>query len=168
MVLPRPGVPLPGWVFPVPLLTADDVACWLLKTATAPQDLVPGWPAGSTRELVRCLRGSYRLELMAPGAPCLLWLSGRHDPGVHALGELAAAPSGQGGRPEVAVRLTLLDRPVARGDLLADPAFRTAEVVRMPAGSNPSWLSAAQYAAVLAALPRGAVPPVAAAGTMEA
>jgi hypothetical protein len=85
---------------------------------------------------------------------------------------LAAAPSRGGGGPEVAVRLTLLDRPVARADLLADPAFRTAEVVRMPAGSNPSWLTAGQYAAVraavLAALPDGSLPAgVAPAGTME-
>jgi hypothetical protein len=43
--------------------------------------------------------------------------------------------------------------PVARADLLADPAARDAEVLRMPAGSNPSWLSPEQYAAVLAHLP---------------
>ena len=30
---------------------------------------------------------------------------------------------------------------------------RDAEVLRMPAGSNPSWLSPEQYAAVLAHLP---------------
>jgi hypothetical protein len=39
---------------------------------------------------------------------------------------------------------------VPRGALLADPRARDAEVLRMPAGSNPSWLSADQYAAVLA------------------
>jgi|tagenome__1003787_1003787.scaffolds.fasta_scaffold20767406_2 hypothetical protein len=169
MVLPRAANHPPGWVFPVPLLTADGVACWVLKTAAPPEELAPGWAPGTTRSLTRCLRGSYRLGLMVPGAPCLLWLSGRDRPGVHALGVLAAAPSHAGGGPEVAVRLTLLDRLVARADLLADPDFRSAEVVRMPAGSNPSWLSAGQYAAVLAALPRGAVPAVASvAGTMEA
>jgi hypothetical protein len=49
----------------------------------------------------------------------------------------------------VAVRWTRLTEPVDRAELLADPAARDAEVLRMPAGSNPSWLSAAQYAAVL-------------------
>jgi hypothetical protein len=142
------------------VLRADDVACWLLKTASPPETLSPGWAAGATRTLTRCLRGSYRLGLMTPGAPCLLWRSGRDRPGVHALGTLAAAPSIGAGGPEVAVRLTLLDRPVPRAELLADPAFHSAEVARMPAGSNPSWLSADQYAAVLAALPTGA-------GTME-
>jgi hypothetical protein len=149
-------------------LSADDVACWLLKTATPPDVLAPGWAPGGTRSLTRCLRGSYRLGLMAPGAPCLLWLSGRDRPGVHALGVLDAAPSTGTGGPEVAVSLTLLDRPVARARLLADPVFRFAEVVRMPAGSNPSWLTAGQYAAVLAALPDGALPAGAVpAGTME-
>jgi hypothetical protein len=152
----------------VPLLSAGDVACWVLKTTAPPEVLVPDWVAGSTRSLTRCLRGSYRLELMVPGARCLLWLSGRDRPGVHALGVLAGAPSAGNGRPQVAVRLTLLPRPVARADLVADPAFRTAEVLRMPAGSNPSWLSADQYAAVLAAVPGGVVPAgVGPAGTME-
>jgi hypothetical protein len=55
-------------------------------------------------------------------------------------------------RPEgsvVPLRLTLLADPVPRADLIADPRMRSAEVVRMPAGSNPSWLSAEQFAAVL-------------------
>jgi hypothetical protein len=46
--------------------------------------------------------------------------------------------------------VTRLDPHVPREELLADPDFAGAEVVRMPAGSNPSWLSAAQYVAVLA------------------
>jgi hypothetical protein len=90
---------------------------------------------------------------MEAGQPCLLWLSGRHAPGVHALGALAGevAEDGDGG-PVVPVTLTLLADPVPRADLLLDPAARDAEVLRMPAGSNPSWLSARQYAAVLARL----------------
>ena len=63
-------------------LTPDDVACWVLKTAG---DVVVG-------EVSRCVRPSYRLGLMAPGQPCLLWRSGRHDPGVHALGVLTGGP----------------------------------------------------------------------------
>src|SRR4051794_14280155 len=168
MVLLPSRSPAAGWLSGVPQLNADDVACWLLKTAVSPEELAPGWAAGSSRSLTRCLRTSYRLELMTPGAPCLLWRSGRDRPGVHALGVLAAAPSLGAGGPEIAVRLTLLDRPLARADLLADPAFASAEVVRTPAGSNPSWLSADQYAAVLAALPDGAPPdPHPSAGTME-
>ncbi|HET6394788.1 MAG TPA: hypothetical protein VFG13_18315, partial [Blastococcus sp.] len=51
--------------------------------------------------------------------------------------------------PVVHVRLTLLAEPVPRAALLSDPRMRDAEVLRMPAGSNPSWLSAGQFAAVL-------------------
>jgi hypothetical protein len=118
--------------------------------SSLPLDRVsPGWAAGQPRELDRCLRPSYRLELMAPGHPCLLWVSGRDRPGVHALGELTALPVGSPGGPVVAVRLTRLAQHVDRRELLADPAVRDAEVLRMPAGSNPSWLTAGQYAALL-------------------
>jgi hypothetical protein len=99
--------------------------------------------------LDRCVRRSYRLALMTPGRPCLLWVSGAHQPGVHALGEVTTPAVEGAGGPVVGVRLTRLAEPVARAELLAHPAARDAEVLRMPAGSNPSWLSAAQYAAVL-------------------
>jgi hypothetical protein len=134
----------------VPRLTPGDVACWVVKTSRPPSDLVAGWRPGSERQLTRCLRESYRLDLMAAGQPCLLWLSGRDRPGVHALGALCGSPDRDADGPVVAVRLTLLGEPVDRADLMADADARDAEVLRMPAGSNPSWLSATQYAAVLA------------------
>ena len=95
------------------------------------------------------MRRSYRLELMAPGQPCLLWVSGRVDPGVHALGTLTAGPDDADGGPVAPVRLTRLRDPLPRAALLTDPVARDAEVLRMPAGSNPSWLSAEQFAVVL-------------------
>jgi hypothetical protein len=134
---------------PVPRLQPGDVACWVLKSTSAPSGIAADWAPGSDRELDRCVRPSYRLALMTPGQPCLLWVSGRHEPGVHALGEVTAGVVEGGAGPVVGVRLTRLAEPVARAELLADPAARDAEVLRMPAGSNPSYLSAAQYAAVL-------------------
>jgi hypothetical protein len=136
-------------------LGAEDVGCWLLKSSRLPDDLEPGWPPGGTRELTRCVRRSYRLALMRPGQPCLLWVSGRADPGVHALGELAGEVADTAEGPVVAVRWIRLPSPVPRDALLSDPAVRDAEVLRMPAGSNPSWLSAGQYAAVLARVAGG-------------
>jgi hypothetical protein len=130
-------------------LTPADVACWVLKTARPPAELVAEWRPGTTEELTRCLRPSYRLDLMADGQPCLLWLSGRDRPGVHAVGSLAGPPQQDAGGPVVPVRLTLLAEPVDRAELLADPVARHAEVLRMPAGSNPSWLSREQFDAVL-------------------
>lgn len=125
----------------------------MLKSTRPPELIEPGWRAGAAHALTRCVRRSYRLDLLRAGQPCLLWVSGRTAPGVHALGEVTGEAEERDGGPVVPVRLTRLPVPVARADLLADPAVRDAEVLRMPAGSNPSWLSPQQYAAVLAHLP---------------
>ena len=130
-------------------LSPGDVACWVLKSTRPPAELAPGRPASASRLLDRCVRRSYRLGLMAAGQPCLLWLSGRDRPGVHAVGEVAGAVQDRPEGPVVPVRLTLLVDPIPRTELLADPRMRRAEVLRMPAGSNPSWLSVEQYAARL-------------------
>lgn len=131
-------------------LTGADVACWVLKSAAPTSRLAPGWRPGTSWWTTRCVRHSYRLGLMSPGQPCLLWVSGRADPGVHALGELTAGPQETDGGPVAPVRLVLLQDPLPRAVLLGDPVARDAEVLRMPAGSNPSWLSRAQFAVVLA------------------
>lgn len=55
--------------------------------------------------------------------------------------------------PVLPMRLTRLPVAVERAELLVDPAFRDAEVLRTPAGSNPSWVNDAQLAAVLARVP---------------
>ena len=136
-------------------LTLGDVACWVLKSTQPPAAIDAGWRPGAARSLSRCVRRSYRLDLLRPGQPCLLWVSGRTAPGVHALGEVTGGAEERDGGPVVPVRLTRLPTPVARADLVADPAAHDAEVLRMPAGSNPSWLSPDQYAAVLAHLPPG-------------
>ncbi|WP_158550855.1 hypothetical protein [Geodermatophilus sp. TF02-6] len=149
-------------------LSPGDVACWVLKSTRPPSRIEAGWAAGEPRVMTRCVRRSYRLGLMRPGQPCLLWVSGRTAPGVHALGELADDVEERRDGPVVAVRLTPLPSPVPRADLLADPAARDAEVLRMPAGSNPSWLSAGQFAAVLAHLPAAEPTPVAALGPWPA
>ncbi len=130
-------------------LTRADVACWVFKSSVPTARLAPGWRPGASLAMTRCVRPSYRLELMAAGQPCLLWVSGRADPGVHALGTLTSSPQEGDGGPVVPVELTLLADPLPRAALLADPVARGAEVLRMPAGSNPSWLSPAQFAAVL-------------------
>jgi hypothetical protein len=131
-------------------LSGDDVAAWLLKTSRPLGELAPGWEPGATRVVRRCLRPSYRVGLMRPGQPCLLWLSGRDQPGVHAVGTLAGTPDDDDGGPSVEVRLRRLHRPVPREELRCSPDFAGAEVLRMPAGSNPSYLTAGQLAAVRA------------------
>jgi hypothetical protein len=98
---------------------------------------------------------------MEPGQVCLLWLSGQASPGVHAIGALAVGPGGEEpldtvdapGGPVITVRLRLLTAPVPRQELIAAASFASAEVSRMPAGSNPSYLTAPQLAEVMARLP---------------
>jgi hypothetical protein len=141
-------------------LAASDVAAWLLKTSRSPALIEPGWSPGEERTLERCVRRTYRLGLMAPGQVCLLWLSGQTCPGVHAVGTLVAGPGGEEpadtidapGGPVVRVRLQLLQDPVPRSELMTLPAFAASEVARMPAGSNPSYLTTPQLAEVLARL----------------
>lgn len=140
--MPRPATPA--------RLRAADVAGWLLKSTRPPAAVDPGWLPGTTRELARCVRRSYRLDLVAAGQPVLLWVSGRVTPGVHAIGRVTGPVGETTDGPVLPGRLLRLDAPVGRAELLADPAFADAEVLRMPAGSNPSWLSATQLSAVLA------------------
>jgi hypothetical protein len=121
----------------------------VLRTSRPPEAIVAGWRPGSEQVLSRCVRPSYRLRLMAAGQPVLLWLSGREQPGVHALGVLDGPVATDPDGSVVPVRLTRLAEPIARAELLADPVARDAEVLRMPAGSNPSWLSRRQCDAVL-------------------
>lgn len=133
------------------------MAAWLLKTSVHPTDIRPGWLPGQERTLERCVVRSYRLSLMQPGQTCVLWLSGRVSPGVHAIGHLVTEPSltepsltgPSDVQPVVLVSLRLLSEPVARPELLAHPAFAGAEVLTMPAGSNPSYLDGTQLAALL-------------------
>lgn len=136
-------------------LQAGEVAGWLIKSTRAPAGIDPGWAPGEERELTRCVRRSYRLGLISPGRPVVLWVSGRVAPGVHAVGTVTGPPRepddpAEDDRPVLPVRLTRLDGPVDRAELLHDPHFRDAEVLRMPAGSNPSWLTAEQLGTVLA------------------
>lgn len=138
---------------PAARLRAGDVAGWLLKSTRPPDVIDPGWAPGGQRDLTRCVRRSYRLDLVVPGQAVVLWVSGRVLPGVHALGTVTGPVRPGDGpdddQPVLPVRLTRLAAPVERGELLHDPRFRDAEVLRMPAGSNPSWLTAAQLGVVL-------------------
>ncbi|HEX8508210.1 MAG TPA: hypothetical protein VF635_01750 [Propionibacteriaceae bacterium] len=135
-------------------LTTADVACWVIKSRIVAPRLVADWVPGGKVELARCLRRSYRVELMRRGDPCLLWVSGRDQPGVHAIGTLVGRATVEEvtdpSRAElkVTVGLTLLGEPVARSALLSDHVFADAEVLRMPAGSNPSYLSPPTFAAL--------------------
>lgn len=126
---------------PARAVTAESLGAWLLKTDPASTPVGELVASGFRSMTSRCVRRSYRTELMAPGQLVLLWVSGR-DPrfpaGIYAQGRLVARPDES---LEVAIELEPFDPPVLRSELLADPVLSGIEVLRMPAGSNPSYLT---------------------------
>ena len=133
-------------------LTEGSLGAWLLKTnprGTSVADLLAG---GLARVATRCVRRSYRTDMIAPGQPVLLWVSGgdrRHPAGLYAQGRTTGpATTDDEGQHVMPVRLTALECPVLRDELREHPVLSRAEVIRMPAGSNPSYLSGAQLDAL--------------------
>jgi hypothetical protein len=55
------------------------------------------------------------------------------------------------------VSLRAIDPPVTREEIRAHPGLASIEVLRMPAGSNPSYLDLEQYGALVGAFPQVAI-----------
>ena len=111
---------------------------------------------------------SYRVDLVRPGHPCVLWVTGpkgsSHTPGVWAIGEITGEPYEDVGdpddhrwrdhgaqrqvRPYVATRMTPLDEPVSRYELADDPLFASAEILTRPRMGSPLALRASELAAI--------------------
>lgn len=135
-------------------LTTDSLGAWLVKAS--PDE-------SSVEELVRrgfattwswCVRPTYRADLVVEGQPVLVWVSGdgrRVPAGLHAQG-VTTGPVG----PDHTMPVTLepVDPPVPRAALLDHPLLSRAEVVRMPAGSNPSYLTVEQLAVLREEFPQ--------------
>ncbi|WP_155918281.1 hypothetical protein [Marmoricola sp. URHB0036] len=140
-----------------PALRQDSLGAWLLKASPAGGALDEHVETGFANVTTRCVRPSYRTSLVRAGQPVLLWVSGR-DPrlpaGLHAVGETTGPVDESPEGPVLPVRLAALVPPVPRAALAADPVLSGIEVLRMPAGSNPSYLDVAQYAALCAAFPQ--------------
>lgn len=99
----------------------------------------------------RCVRPSYRTALVAPGQPVLLWVSGQdraHPAGVYAEGRTTGVVRPDGADLVMPVSLRALELPVPRVELLAHPLLAHLEVLRMPAGSNPSYVTREQLEAL--------------------
>lgn len=139
-------------------MTADSLGAWLLKAnpTVSPVEELLGGTSGVTE---RCVRRSYRIDLIEPGQPVLLWISGgasSHPAGIHAQGQVTgpAYVSDETGRLALPVELARLETPVPRRELLAHPVLRELEVIRMPAGSNPSFLTRTELGELQAEWPQ--------------
>ncbi len=133
-------------------LTEETLGAWLVKAAPSGLPMTEVMRTRFATVTSRCVRPSYRTALVREGQPVLLWLSGRdpdHPAGIHAHG-LTTGPASD----EMPVRLVPVDPVVTRQQVLAVPGLAAAEVLRMPAGSNPSYLDVDQYLALLEAFPQ--------------
>ena len=148
---------------PARAVTRESLGAWLIKgsgSSASTHDLLRTGFAGV---VTRCVRGSYRTELVEAGQPVLFWISGdvaAHPAGIYAQGwttgpavpDPASEPEPDAVRRSPALvlplRLQPVDPPVLRTELRSHPDLRALEVLRMPAGSNPSFLTRGQLAAV--------------------
>ena len=144
-------------------VTRESLGAWLIKGSGTSPSTAALLSSGFTTVTTRCVRASYRTDLLEAGQPVLFWISGDEPgrpAGIYAQGRISgpavpdpAAPPDTGTvrRPAplvVPLRLEPLDPPVLRSELLSHPDLAMLEVLRMPAGSNPSFLTRAQLDAV--------------------
>ncbi|WP_299569801.1 hypothetical protein [uncultured Williamsia sp.] len=142
-------------------VTEAALGAWLFKADSARWDIVGAIDDGLTAVESRCVADNYRAAMMRSGHRAILWVSGavsgRAPRGVWGIGRLTgpAVPDGDG-RLVVPTDIALL-RPADRlraDDLREIPALSALEVLRMPAGSNPSWVDVEQFAALRDLLPQ--------------
>lgn len=130
-------------------LAPHTLGAWLLKASGGSDETVAHHRSGFVDVRERCIRPSYRTDLVTAGQPVLLWVSG-HRPdlpaGIHARGRTTGPV-----RDEVMpVELRPLTDPLLRSELVGHPGLADLEVLRMPAGSNPSYVTPAQLRELVA------------------
>jgi hypothetical protein len=143
------------------------VGGWLLKASPTVWDLPAFLAAGGRLDHWR-LTDSYRLDLVAPGDRCVLWMTGPHGatptPGLWALGTIRGRPElrGEGDddgfweteterrkpRAIVPIRLRVLKEPIPRRAFVDDPRFADAEIRRAPRVGNPVALTPDELAVI--------------------
>jgi len=142
-------------------VSAETLGAWLVKASPAQLPHGTGASLDPADLTTRCVRPTYRTGLVRAGQPVLLWLSGRdprHPAGIHAHGHVTGPVCEvPGEEPVLTLRLRATEPTVLRADVLAHPVLGGLEVVRMPAGSNPSFLDVRQYRALCEAFPQVAV-----------
>ena len=139
-----------------PAVTASSLGAWLVKASPANLPVDDLLRSGFGDLTSRCVRPSYRVDLIETGQPVLLWVSGghpRHAAGIYAAG-LTTGPVQRGAEVAMPLRLMRVEPAVERAELLADPVLAGLEVIRMPAGSNPSYVDKAQYRTLRQAFPQ--------------
>lgn len=146
------GAEFGAWLFKCNPRLRDFQACM----AAAADDRITQW----------CVARTYRATLIRSGQPVMLWVSGSDaggpTPGIWAVGQTTSDASateteGSGeshrdmGQSDLraGLRLRPLREPVPRAVLRYVPGLEYLEVLRIPAGSNPSWVTRTEFDALL-------------------
>lgn len=121
-------------------LSSETLGAWLVKASGREP---------STRAHVRngfvdvsswCVQPTYRTDLVAAGQSVLLWVSGtewEYPAGIYARGRT----TGSAAAGVIPISLTPLLDPLLRPEVVAHAGLAGMEVLRMPAGSNPSFVT---------------------------
>ncbi len=140
-----------------PAVTVETLGAWLVKASPSGGALEDAVRRRFENLSTRCVRSSYRTALVEAGQPVLLWFSGGdslHPSGLHATGRTTGPVVDGPDGPMMTLHLAPVTPIVPREALLGDRVLGQLEVLRMPAGSNPSFLDRSQYAALCAAFPQ--------------
>jgi hypothetical protein len=124
-------------------LTPETLGAWLLKATGSAPSTRAHVDAGFADVGTWCVQPTYRTGLVAAGQRVLLWVSGneRDQPaGVYAHGRT----TGPAASDVMPVTLAPLASPLLRSELVGHPELAGMEVLRVPAGSNPSYVTPAQ------------------------
>jgi EVE domain len=137
----------------------DNLGAWLLKANPALWDISGFLQSGENRIRSWAVQPGYRSKLMAPGDRVLFWVSGDGRSGlargIWGDGEVIApaedwvdAERGfwrddnarSAVRARIQVSITFLEEPVTAEELRSR-GLTDLEVLRIPQGANPSWVS---------------------------
>jgi hypothetical protein len=125
----------------------ETLGAWLIKVRGAEPETVEHLRDGLSQMRSRCVRPSYRTRLVASGDLVLLWVSGSHTAhpaGLYGHGHATGRVAGD----RFPLEALPLGEPLLRAALVAHPVLVDLEVLRMPAGSNPSYVTPEQFAAL--------------------
>jgi hypothetical protein len=131
-------------------ITEDTFGAWLVKCSPPTgSTLQEGMDAGTIDISRWCVVPGYRADMMRKGQRVVLWVSGgdKAQRGIWATGRLTGEACVDEAHPaaglSVPVDLRLLTDPLSADEIVA-AGMDHLEVQRMPAGSNPSWISRGQ------------------------
>jgi hypothetical protein len=142
-------------------VTERSLGAWLVKASPGSLPIDELVETGFADITSRCVRPTYRTGLVREDQPVLLWVSGnnrQHPAGIYAIGHTTGSVDATAPSPAMPVRLRAVEPAIHREEILAHPTLAGIEVIRMPAGSNPSYLDAEQYQALQQAFPQARSP----------